>query len=275
MALTRSNLAIRLATAVVALPAILLLVYFGPPWAFYLLVLTVAIVGAREFFAMTHPNDAVSQAIGVVVSAGASVAVYLRPYDPNTLAAVLVLVPLLGPVITLLRLGVLETAALRACAMGFGPLFVVVPLTLLAVMRRTLGDVGPGSVVLALGLAWFADTGAYFAGRAFGRRKLYEAVSPKKTIEGAVGGLLASVVWAVLGSVGYLRGSLPLAHAVPLAVVAGVLGQMGDLGESLFKRSTGIKDSGAIVPGHGGILDRVDALIMTTVVVFLYSRWVR
>src|SRR6202044_2759789 len=121
----------------------------------------------------------------------------------------------------------------------------------------------------AIGLAWFADTGAYFAGRFLGKHKLYEAVSPKKTVEGAIGGLIASVVWALLGSFFFLRGMLPVAHAIPLALAAGAFGQAGDLAESLLKRSTGVKDSGAIVPGHGGILDRVDALLLTSAIVYL------
>lgn len=275
MASRASNLAIRLATAAVCVPVILGLLYRAPPWAFYLLVVTVALVGVRELLFMTHPGDAVAQAVGVIVSAAASVAIFLRGEDARTLATVLVAVPMVGPLFTLVRLGAIETAALRACALGFGPLFIAVPLTLLALMRRTLGaDVGPGVVLLCLGLAWFADTSAYFAGRFLGRHKLYEAVSPKKTLEGAIGGLLGSVVWALLGSLWFLKGALPLAHAVPLAVVGGTLGQAGDLAESVLKRSTGIKDSGDIVPGHGGILDRVDALLMTSVVVFLYTQWI-
>jgi phosphatidate cytidylyltransferase len=275
MASRTSNLAIRLATAAVCVPIILGLLYRGPPWAFYLLVVTVALIGVRELLSMTHPGDAFAQAVGVVVSAAASVALFLHGEDARTVMTVLVTVPMVGPLFTLIRLGSIETAALRACALGFGPLFIAVPLTLLALMRRTLGaDVGPGVVLLCLGLAWFADTSAYFAGRFLGRHKLYEAVSPKKTLEGAIGGLLGSVVWALLGSLWFLRGALPLAHAVPLAVVGGVLGQAGDLAESLLKRSTGIKDSGDIVPGHGGILDRVDALLMTSVVVFLYTQWI-
>jgi len=273
MASRASNLAIRLATAAVCVPIILGLLYRAPPWAFYLLVVTVALVGVREFLSMTHPGDAAAQAVGVVVSGAASAAVFFYGDDVRTMLTVLVAVPMVGPLFTLVRLGAIETAALRACALGFVPLFVAVPLTLLALMRRTLGDVGPGVVLLCLGLAWFADTSAYFAGRFLGRRKLYEAVSPKKTVEGAIGGLLGSVVWALLGSLFFLR-ALPLAHAVPLAVVAGVLGQAGDLAESLLKRSTGIKDSGDIVPGHGGVLDRVDALLLTSVVVFLYTQWI-
>jgi phosphatidate cytidylyltransferase len=274
MTLTASNLAMRLATAAVCVPVILGLLFLAPPWAFLLLVLPVALVGVRELFVMTHPDDGVVQAIGVVVAAMASLAVYFGGDDPRVLLTVLTAVPLVGPLVTLVRVGKIETAALRACALGFGPLFVVVPLTLLPLMRRMFGSTGSGAVLLALGLAWFADTTAYFAGRYLGRRKLYELVSPKKTVEGAVGGLLGSLVWAVLASLWFLRGALPLAHAVPLALVGGVLGQAGDLGESLLKRSTGVKDSGGSVPGHGGVLDRVDALIFTSVVVFLYAEWI-
>lgn len=270
-----SNLVLRFATAAVGIPVILALVFVAPPWAFYLLVLAAGLVGAQELFAMSHPGDRVAQATGVLVSAAASVALYLWPTDPRVLVTLLVAVPAFAPLFTLARLGSIESAAMRVFAMGFGPFFIAVPLTLLALMRKTFGEAGSGFVILSLGLAWFADTGAYFAGRFLGRHKLYEAVSPKKTREGAMGGLVASMVWALFGSFVYLRGALPVAHALPLAIVGGALGQAGDLGESLLKRSTGVKDSGAIVPGHGGILDRVDALIVTSIVVYLYALWTR
>jgi phosphatidate cytidylyltransferase len=268
-----ANLAIRLATAGVGVPLILALIFVAPPWAFYLFALAAALVGVGELLAMTHPNDRITQGIGIAVAAAASLAVYVGYRDLRVVLTVLLVVPILGPLVTLLRLGAIETAALRACALSFGPLSVALPLTALAMMRRAWPAAGSGLVLLSLGLAWFADTGAYFAGRFLGRHKLYEAVSPKKTLEGALGGLLSSLVWAVLGSIFFLRGYLPIAHAIPLALVAGVFGQAGDLGESLLKRSTGVKDSGAIIPGHGGILDRVDAVIATTVVVFLYALW--
>ncbi|MGA3119551.1 MAG: phosphatidate cytidylyltransferase [Polyangiaceae bacterium] len=274
MAARASNLGLRVATAAVGVPFILVLLYVAPAWAFYALVLPAALVGVHELFAMTHPGDHQTQAVGVLISAVASATVYFETSNPRALIAVLTLVPLAGPMATLCRLGALETAGLRACALGFGPLFVAVPLTLLAVMRRTLEPgVGAGAALLALGLAWFADTGAYFAGRFLGRHKLYEAVSPNKTIEGAFGGLFASVFWAVAASLSYLAGALPVEHAVILGLVAGALGQAGDLGESLLKRSMGVKDSGAIVPGHGGVLDRVDAVIVTAVIVYLYAQW--
>ncbi len=118
-------------------------------------------------------------------------------------------------------------------------------MTVLAAMRRAWPEAGSGLVLLSLGLAWFADTGAYFAGRLLGRHKLYEAVSPKKTLEGALGGLASSLVWAIFASFVFLRGHLPIAHAIPLALVAGVFGQAGDLGESLLKRSMGVEGLGS------------------------------
>jgi len=269
-----SNLAIRLATAAVGVPVILLLLYRGPEWGFYLLVLPVTLIGAFEFFAMTHPDDRASRVIGVVLTALASMSVFFFGHDARAMVTLAAVAPLLGPLVTLVRLGDIGSAALRACAMGFGPLFVGVPLTLLAVLRRDLGDAGPGYVVMTIMFAWFADTGGYFAGRFLGKHKLYEAVSPKKTVEGALGGLAGAVFGALLASLWFLP-EISVASAVALAIVAGAFGQAGDLGESLIKRSTGVKDSGAIVPGHGGILDRVDALMLTSAVVYLYTLWQR
>lgn len=268
-----SNLAVRFATAAVGAPLILVLLYRGAPWGFFLLVLGASIVGAWELFNMTHPRDRVSQVFGVLLTAGVAGATYAGGSDARILFTAVVLVALAGPLLTLVRLGEMETAALRACAMSMGPLFAGMPLATLALLRRDLGDgVGPGFVVMAIMFAWFADTGGYFAGRFLGKHKLYEAVSPKKTVEGAIGGLAGSVLGAVLAHFWFLP-SLSLAHGVPLALVAGALGQAGDLGESLIKRSTGVKDSGAIVPGHGGILDRVDALIVTSTITYLYTLW--
>lgn len=267
-----SNLAVRVATALVCAPLILLLLYKGAPWGFYLLALPATLIAAWELFNMTHAGDRPSQVFGVVMSAVTSLVTYFATSDARALVTLLIAVPLVGPLWTLVRLGDMKTAALRACAMGFGPLFAGVPITLLAVLRRDLGAEGPSYVVISLMFAWLGDTGGYFAGRFLGKRKLYEAVSPKKTVAGAIGGLAGSVLGTLLGHFWFLP-SLSLAHGIPLAIVAGAFGQAGDLGESVLKRSTGVKDSGAIVPGHGGVLDRVDALMLTSAIVYLYALW--
>ena len=109
-----------------------------------------------------------------------------------------------------------------------------------------------------MALAWLSDTGGYFAGRWLGKRKLYEAVSPKKTVAGSVGGV-ATVVVGVLAARPLLLPNLPWLDAALLAAIGSAMGQLGDLGESVLKRSVGVKDSGGVIPGHGGMLDRVDA----------------
>ncbi len=271
MSQANKNLAIRIATAVVAVPLILALLYMGPAWGFFLLAFAAAVIGATELFAMTHPEDAPSRVVGVALSAATSVALYLFGHDARVTVSILAVLPLLGPLLTLWRLGDLSTAAFRGFAMSVGPLFVAVPMTLIAIVRRDVPQ-GPSYVVMMLMFAWFADTGGYFAGRFLGKRKLYEAVSPKKTVEGAIGGLAGSLFGGLFAHFVYLP-QIPLAHVVPLAVVASAFGQAGDLAESLVKRSTGVKDSGQIVPGHGGILDRVDALLFVSVVVYLYTLW--
>ena len=118
-------------------------------------------------------------------------------------------------------------------------------------------------------LAWAADTGAYFAGRALGKTPLFPRVSPKKTWEGAVGGAVAVVV-----AIGIIRTlAIPhmgWGHVVALSLIGGPAGVVGDLVESAFKRASGVKDSGSILPGHGGILDRVDSLLFTAPVTYVY-----
>jgi phosphatidate cytidylyltransferase len=265
-----SNLAARVLVAIIAVPAIIALLYVVPPIGFYLLTLAAAIVAALELFAMVAPNDKVSQWLGALLTVAVSASIWFLPKEPRVFVTIAIAIPLLGLLVPLLRLGDIATAGLRSATFAFGPLYCGIPLVLLAMIRR---DVDPGFVILALMLSWFGDTGGYFAGRFLGKRKLYEAVSPKKTIAGAIGGLAGSVAGAVWASLHFLKGRLPLHHAIPLALVAGALGQSGDLAESLLKRSVGVKDSGGILPGHGGILDRIDALMFTASTVFLYLLW--
>jgi phosphatidate cytidylyltransferase len=272
--LLKSNLVIRLLTAAVAAPLILALLYLGPPWGFFVMLLVVVIIGAIEFFAMVRPGDKVSMAVGTLLTVAVMMIVWRWGTDPKVLLLLVFLLPFVSLLFVLLRLGDVSRAALRALAMTFGPLYLGGGLGALAMLRRDAGADGPGFVVLALMLAWLSDAGAYFAGRFLGKHKLYEAVSPKKTVEGSLGGLAGSVVGALFAHFFYLR-SLPLADALILAIVAGGLGQAGDLGESMIKRSFGVKDSGGIVPGHGGIMDRVDALLVTGTISYLYVLWFR
>jgi phosphatidate cytidylyltransferase len=122
-------------------------------------------------------------------------------------------------------------------------------------------------VVLLLCIIWGTDTFAYAVGRTLGRRKLWPTISPGKTLEGALGGFLAAVL--IGGALAYwLR--LPVYHGVILGALLGVVGQAGDLFESKLKRLAGVKDSGAMLPGHGGVLDRFDSLLFCAPVAYFY-----
>lgn len=270
----KSNLAVRLLTVAVVAPGLLGTLFFAPPIAWYGIVFVASLIGASELFGMTHPNDAVSRVIGVVMTGAVSLVMYFHGDDPRALLTLVAAVTIIGMFVPLVRLGRIEDSALRIMSGVAGPFYVGALVTMLAMLRRDQGPLGPPYVLFTLMVAWLGDTGGYFAGRFLGKTKLYEAVSPKKTREGFAGSLVGSACGALLAHFWYLP-SLPLADGILIAVLAGGLGQMGDLVESLLKRSTGIKDSGWIVPGHGGILDRIDALLVVGPIIYLYTVWAR
>ena len=126
----------------------------------------------------------------------------------------------------------------------------------------------PKIIISILAIIWSNDTFAYLVGRSIGKNKLFEKVSPKKTIEGFVGGILFAMITGALLAMFYLQESL--IQWVIIALLLGIFGTLGDLIESKFKRNAGVKDSGAIMPGHGGILDRLDSIIFAAPFVYLF-----
>jgi phosphatidate cytidylyltransferase len=144
------------------------------------------------------------------------------------------------------------------------------PPAALAAPGGAAADGGAWLVLFVLFCTWACDTGAFFAGRAFGRRKLAPTLSPGKTVEGAVGGLFAALAMAALLGAA-LR--MEITAALLLGALAGVLGQVGDLCESAIKRDLGLKDFGSILPGHGGILDRFDSLLLTAPAIYTLLRF--
>jgi phosphatidate cytidylyltransferase len=178
-----------------------------------------------------------------------------------------------------------------ASAAVFGFLYIVVPLAMLVQLRQQ----GSGAflILYTLIVVWMGDTTAYYTGRAIGRHKLAPRISPGKTWEGTAGSLIGAVVCGTLvfaysreislalmkiglltGDQAYLPPQLPpLWHFAVLSAVINVAAQIGDLAESLLKRGAGVKDSGNILPGHGGMLDRIDALLFAAPVVWYYAAW--
>jgi phosphatidate cytidylyltransferase len=145
-------------------------------------------------------------------------------------------------------------------------LVVAFPLSF-AVPLHAIKFVGPRLLLFALVITWAADTVAYFVGRAIGKHPLAPHISPKKTWEGSIGGLVGSLIVAYIFRYWL---PIPVPHLLAMATLGNVAGQMGDLLESACKRSAGVKDSGALLPGHGGVLDRIDAVILCIPVIWYY-----
>jgi phosphatidate cytidylyltransferase len=148
-----------------------------------------------------------------------------------------------------------------------GLLYVSLPMAMLSVIAYGSGHFEPGRVFCLIFFVWAADTGAYFAGKNFGKHKLAPSISPGKTWEGWAGG--AALTLATGWATGYFLPDIPLSHRLVAAGVVAVFGPLGDLAESMLKRSAGVKDSGTFLPGHGGLLDRFDAFLLVLPVLAL------
>jgi len=148
-----------------------------------------------------------------------------------------------------------------------GLLYVSLPMAMLSLIAFGSGHFEPGRVFCLIFFVWAADTGAYFAGKNLGKHKLAPRISPGKTWEGWAGGALLTLVtgWAA----GYFLPDIPLSHRLVAAGVVAIFGPLGDLAESMLKRSAGVKDSGTFLPGHGGLLDRFDAFLLVLPVLAL------
>jgi phosphatidate cytidylyltransferase len=236
-----------------------------------LLVLVASGVAASEMLGMTHPGDRLSQIIGSLLTLGVSLAFYQSQADPRLLPTTLVVATTIGLLLPLYRVGDLTQSALRISALIAVPLYIGLLFCSLALVRRDF-EQGSNYVLMTLMFAWLGDTGGYLAGRFFGKTPLHPQVSPKKTREGLFGAVAGAMTGGLLAHFWYLP-SIPLPAALGLGLFCGLLGQLGDLAESLIKRSANAKDSGWIIPGHGGLLDRVDALLLVSPAVYLYLIW--
>jgi phosphatidate cytidylyltransferase len=262
----RSNLALRLLTAAVTVPLILYTLFLGPHWAFPALTGFVCSLGAIELFAMVAPEHRALRIWGLLASLAVYVTFVIGPTPEQQTGMTLGLVGG-GMLVSLIRVEPIGAASNRMGWAIAGPLYMGALFGTIALLFQQRH--GGEWAVLAMLAGFWSDTGGYFVGRAYGKHKLYEAVSPKKTIEGSIGGAAAALIGGLIAHFWFLP-SLPLFDAIVLSILAALAGQAGDLCESLIKRSHAVKDSGTILPGHGGILDRVDALLFSAIVVWAY-----
>jgi len=278
------NLAQRFLVALVAVPILLVVLYYHRPEPTWALIFAASLIAMHELFAMMLPAEDRRAAL---VMGGLAVAAFYW-LDPVALAGYGDAVPhvvtgamragstipiLLAVVVPglyyLFRFRDIPSVAGRYAATVTGIVYAGYLTTYLAKLKLIDRDHGGDTVLIVLIVAWLADTGGYFAGRFLGKAKLYPAVSPKKTWAGAWGGIAGSVIGvAVLKLVS--AHDLTWLDVGLIAIPGGILGQLGDLTESLIKRSVGVKDSGALLPGHGGLLDRIDAVLFIAPYVYGY-----
>jgi phosphatidate cytidylyltransferase len=241
------------------------------PWmAALALAALIAALAASELAGLSRAIGAPAPAMVVVVSAVAvCAAVPVAMTSGDIIVTVLLALVAVAGVVTL-SAGPPSPAVITVAAVTMMvPLYVGLPLGALAWVDLVYG---PHPVIFVLAVVALSDSAQYFAGRAFGRRKLAPAVSPAKTIEGAVGGLLmAAATGAALGPLWGQTGVVW--HGAVLGLVLGSAGILGDLFESMLKRSASIKDSSALIPGHGGVLDRIDAYLFAVPVYVMYLRY--
>ncbi len=264
----RSNLAQRVVTATIGMLVVGAVVMLPDPRAWAGLLLVTVFVALTEYTGMLMADRPPRFRAGVVASGLAfTSAMYLRS-DLTVLwgmSAVMIV-----SIMTLLS-GADPKRGAATVSTGIFGIFYFSMVMSLAFLQRDLPD-GRWWAFVAMGVTFAGDTAAYFVGRSMGRRKLAPLISPGKTVEGALGGLVATMVF-MLGARATFFPALSATDCLVIGVGAAVLAPLGDLVESMLKRSAGAKDSGGFMPGHGGMMDRMDAVLFVGSFVYAYARF--
>ena len=252
----------RIITAVILAVAFLAVLLWLPPKATVVVVTALVLAGAWEWSAFLRPTGRLARVVYVAIVALLLFGAWTASADRD----VRHLIVIVAVAWWLVALGwiIFAPHSVNPLSAGLAGLLALVPAWLALVRLRDLPH-GAEWVLFTLFLVWSADIGAYFAGHRFGRIRLAPHVSPGKTWEGVIGGFALSAIVAVAGSVWF---GLPLYAFVPLCLAAVAFSIVGDLTESLLKRFAGVKDSGTLFPGHGGVMDRIDSVTGAAPVLF-------
>lgn len=261
-----TNLKARLATAAAGLPLLIALVVWGQTWLFVTLVIVAGCQALHEFFRMAFPGDFRAQLSGLAFGLGLSLALLLPPLDLSALFAGLWIAALC---MFYLVVSPAEERLKRLSWTLLGGLYLGYLFPHLAILFRSPS--GRAWVLLVLAVIMSGDAAAYWIGRRYGRKRLAPQLSPAKTVAGAVAYVIGGAI-AGIAAASYLLPELGFWEALLVSTVLTVLGQAGDLFESSIKRAFAVKDTGALLPGHGGLLDRVDSLIFPVVFTSAYVR---
>ena len=261
----------RILSVVIGVPILVLIFKLGG-FLFLLLNLIVVTFGINEYFKLVENKGIkVNKFLGIAFGL---ILIFLTYQFGN--AQVLYGTLILGLIIILLKQILVkrnESAIFSTALTYFGVCYIAGLFShLILLYNLEIGSYNGKLIVWIPILAtWLTDTGAYFIGLTLGKKALAPEISPKKTIEGGIGGLLSSVLATVLLALYF---NFALYHGVILGILIGIIAQLGDLSASVFKRDSDIKDSGDIIPGHGGVLDRIDSLLFVLPLVYYYLQWI-
>ena len=266
---------LRIVSAIVLVALVGSTVFLMPPWATLVLAAVAAAAAGSELAGLARALGARVPALFAGAAAAAGVVALAAPHffpdrvTAEPLTALLLAATLAAGLLTLASTSPGPSVFSGLGALLLAPAYVGLPLGTLAAIRAMCG---PETMVWMIGVIAVSDSAQYYTGRAFGRRKLAPAVSPGKTIEGLIGGLVvAPIAAAALAPWGLP--DVPLHIAGVAGLILAAFGVAGDLFESLLKRSAGMKDSSTLIPGHGGVLDRIDAYLFAAPVFYLLLRF--
>jgi phosphatidate cytidylyltransferase len=257
-------------TGVIAIPTLFGIIAYGGRESFAVLIIMASLAGMYEYNRMVFGKGVSAEK---TLTIAISILILLAAISGNMslLVSLIVFSVMTVLMLNLLRIRKKGLDMTPAGRVIFGVLYIPLLMSHFIMIRRTSS--GILWVFFILVLAFAGDIAAYYIGRRLGRRKLLPEVSPGKTVEGTIGLIAGSVVGCLLFRQWFFP-MLTVTHAVILGLVGSVVGQLGDLSESALKRAAGVKDSGVLLPGHGGILDRLDCLMFITPFVFYYQEFV-
>jgi len=243
----------RILTALVGIPVVFLCIYYGGI-SFFLMFFAVITFAVSEYFNICKKYNPLN-ILGIVLASLFYLSLYFNFYVQE-----FIIVSIFIIFLVYMFKNKINNISSEIAVTCFGVFFI--PWTLYhMVLIRDIPDYGMKYIIFLFVNIWLLDTGAYFVGKKFGKHKLAKNISPKKTIEGAVTGVVTGIIVSVLCRFIFMKDIISVTDAVIFAIVISVIGQFSDLAESLFKRDSNIKDSGNILPGHGGMLDRFDSYL--------------